>query len=175
MTTCPFSNIAELESIAFEHIRSGTRAGAGSVIELRDSFCNRPPDLVRLGEDELRRIATPPLTWHPGFPLQTPAPGGRAAPHYHADLDHGAIGLHIDYFRFVRHGPLLGIEGFAVSRGGEILAVGGHWGMPLGGGRKHWPLALNLEPGLLCIYEPFWCSPGGFRLAGLWIWEKQAT
>lgn len=74
------------------------------------------------------------LMWNPGLGIEVRLPNEEIATHLHADLKIDGELIHLDYLKFIGWGPLHGVEGFIVSKGSEIIGVGGYWGTPPAGG-----------------------------------------
>lgn len=173
---CPVRSLDSLASSAFGYIRGKTeQLGIAELVKLDHGYLYEGPPERQLtaGGATWERQELGAITWKPGHygtGVRTGAP--YRATQFHADLEVRGRELHLDYFKFVGWGPLCGVEGFLVSRQGESLAMGGHFGMPPAGGKRNWPLGLMIGGDLLTIYQPFHPTDGNFSSDGIALWRR---
>lgn len=143
--TCQITHFGNLQREARLFIREKQGSWPPAAIPLgREYFLPQIQDhIIAMGHGwRLKEILKP--DWTVGLGCEVPRPD--RSTHFHTDL--GDYGVHVDYFRFMSYGPVIGIEGFLVSRG-EVLAAGGHWGQPPAGGQRNWPLGVLLTDRVL--------------------------
>ena len=151
MQLCPATTLDDLKDRAFKYIRCGVPPwGEGQIVRVARAQLKEMNTLrLELGADTYTRVLTPKLTFRVGLGCAVLIPSEWRATHFHGDLQHDTLKLHIDYFKFMSWGPLCGVEGFIISLDGSVLGVGGHWGGPPAGGSRNWPLGLLIGSRLL--------------------------
>jgi len=140
-------------------------------------------EVKRLSRDRLefsgkryRRISGPAVVWHRAkddgkYLSQKPGDMLPVKPrHFHADFEFRKRRVHVDFLKFLRWGPLSGVQELLFFSDGRFITRGGHCGMPPACGSFNWPLVAPIDKSLITLDGPLEVKRMTLTIARMKFW-----